>query len=128
MPAPASLQFSDALNVSAQTAVRDAIDAGTGAGEFRLYSETDVLLAIITLDDPCGTIDAAGKLTITAATAGTGAADGTATWGQFVDSDETWVLRAPVQGNASPVSGVITLSATAIITGATVSLVSATVG
>jgi len=128
MPAPSSLEFTDALNVSAQTLVKNAIEAGAGAGELRIYSAADVLLATITLADPCGTIDAQGQLTITPAAAGTGAADGIAAWGQFVDSDGAWVMRAPVQQGASPVSGVIVLSTISIITAATVTLVSATVG
>jgi len=128
MPAPASFEFTDALNVSAQTLVRDAIDAGTGAGLLKIYSEADVLLASITLDDPCGTINAAGRLTITAPSAGTGLADATATWGEFTDSDNTWRLRAPVESGASAVSGKIVLSTSAIAEGASVTLVSATVG
>lgn len=128
MPAPASFQFTDALNVSAQTLVRDAIDAGAGAGILKIYSETDVLLASITLSDPCGTIDAVGQLTITAPAAGAGVADGTATWGEFTDSAGTWRIKAPVEAGATAVSGKIVLSATAIVNGAAVSLVSATVG
>jgi hypothetical protein len=128
MPAPASIEFTDALKVSAQTLVKNAIEAGAGAGELQIYSAADVLLATITLTDPCGTVDAQGQLTITQGAAGTGAADGTAAWGQFADSDGAWVIRAPVQQGASPVSGVIVLSAISIVTGATVTLVSATVG
>jgi len=128
MPAPASFEFTDALNVSAQTLVKNAIEAGAAAGELRIYDASDVLLASITLTDPCGTIDAQGQLTITAAAAGTGASDGTAAWGQFTDSDGNWVCRAPVSQGSSPVSGQIVLSALAVVTGASVSLVSATVG
>jgi len=128
MPAPADYVFSDAVKTTANTGVRDAIDGGAGAGVLNIYDASDNLLVAITLDDPCGTVSSGGQLTITATSAGTAIADGTASWGEFTDSTGTWVLQAPVAAGASAVSGDIVLSSIAIVTGAELTLVSATVG
>ncbi len=80
--------------------IRDLIDAGAGAGLFRVYDSTrpatggaaTTLLAELTLTDPSAPNAAAGVLTFSAITADASAnASGTATWGRLVDSTGAFV-------------------------------------
>ena len=80
--------------------IRDAVDAGAGAGLFRVYDGTrpatggtaTVLLAELTMSDPCAPAAAGGVLTFSAITADASAnATGTATWGRMVDSTGAFV-------------------------------------
>jgi len=129
MPAPTSYTYTAAILSSAQQVFLDAVDAGTGAGKLKLYDDSDVLLSVITLTDPAGTIDGAGQLTITAAGPDTSAdATGTCTYGTITDSDDNVCVSIPAQTGASPVSGVIVLSNTSIVAGGEVTLTSCTIG
>jgi len=75
--------------------VRDAIDAGSGAGKLVIRDGTTVV-ATITLDDPCGTI-AAGSGVLTFAgfpkTDLSCDASGTPDNALLVDSDDTTVIQ-----------------------------------
>ncbi len=80
--------------------IRDLIDAGAGAGLFRVYDGTrpatggaaTTLLAELTFTDPSAPNAAAGVLTFSAITADASAnASGTATWGRLVDSTGAFV-------------------------------------
>lgn len=52
-----AVTYSTALKTTRLTAVRDAIDAGAGAGYIEICSAAYALvLATITLNDPCGTV------------------------------------------------------------------------
>jgi hypothetical protein len=130
MPAPGAYTYSAAALIRSQTGFRDDdIDGGSGAGKIRLRSEADVLLAEIPLDDPSGTIDGAGQLTITASGPETSApASGDCTYGEICDSDNTVALSLPAEAGASPVSGKIVVSNLSIVAGSEVALVSATIG
>ena len=128
MPAPSSPVYSTALNVSAQGLTKTALEAGAGAALLKIYSEADVLLVTITLDDPVGTVSAGGQLPVTAPSAATAVATATATWGDFTDSDGTSVMKAPTAQSLTAIPNVIALNATAIVTGASVELISATFG
>lgn len=130
MPAPTEQTYSAAALVAAQTALRDLIDAGSGAGFVRVRDAADVLLAQVPLSDPCGTINGTtGQLTFSIAGPDSAAdADGTAAYAQFCDSDGTVHLSLPAQQGGAPVSGKIVFNTLTIATGAPVELVSATVG
>ena len=129
MPAPAAYFYSATAKVDAQTAFRDLIDAGTGAGKIFLYDEQDVLLAEIPLNDPCGTVDVAGLLTITASGPDTSAdASGTCTWGEIADSDDLVHLTLPALQAVNPVAGYLVLNSTQIISGTEVTLSSCVIG
>lgn len=129
MPAPVSYEYSSAVAVAAQTALLGEIDAGTGAGKLKLYDDADVLLATVTLSDPAGTVNGTtGQLTITAASAGIVATTGTCTYGTITDSDDTVILTAPAESGTSPVSGMIVLSAVALVAASEVQLISFTIG
>ena len=90
-------------NSRAQTVV-DAIDAGSAAGELKLYTGVrpatgaalsgNTLLGTLTFSDPCGTISA-GVLTFDPVADDISADDtGTLTWGRFQDSDGNFVMDA----------------------------------
>jgi hypothetical protein len=81
------------------TDLRDAIDAGSGAGYLEIYDgsmpsnlgaiTTQTKLATLTFSDPCGTVSG-GTLTFSAITGDSAAdASGTATWGRLYDSNAT---------------------------------------
>lgn len=96
--------------------ILDAIDAGAGAGEIRIYSGTqpatgdalggtNVLLGTIVLSDPAGTI-ANGVLTFSPMSDDTSAdADGTITWVRIVDSDGNFCvdMDAGISGSGATV-------------------------
>ena len=129
MPAPAQYIYSAPALVAAQTSFRDEVDGGTGAGKIFLYSEADVLLAEIPLNDPSGTVDGAGQLTITASGPETSApAAGVCTWGTICDGDDVVLLSLPAEEGTVAVSGSIVISNATIAIGTEVALVSCTVG
>ncbi len=80
--------------------IRDAVDAGAGAGFFRVYDgarpvtggTATTLLAELTFSDPSAAAASGGALTFSAITADASAnATGTATWGRMVDSTGAFV-------------------------------------
>lgn len=80
--------------------IRDLIDAGAGAGLFRVYDgarpatggAATTLLAELTFTDPSAPNASSGVLTFSAITADPSAnASGTATWGRLVDSTGAFV-------------------------------------
>ena len=87
----AIIRFVTAVKNSALTTIKDAIDAGSGAGTIKFYTGTQpaspadaitsqVLLGTLTFSDPCGSVSA-GALTMSAITQDSSAdATGTATW------------------------------------------------
>lgn len=127
MPAPASYEYSVAARGAAQTALLGEIDAGTGAGKLKLYTDADALLATIPLADPAGSVTS-GQLTITAPSSVAATGSGTCTYGTITDSDDVVILTAPAQAGSSAVSGKIVISTTALVTGADVELVSCVIG
>jgi hypothetical protein len=95
-----------AVRTSRMTAVRDAIDAGAGAGKCKFYTGSSpgvnnavgaqVLLGTLTCSDPCGTVTS-GVLNFSAFTADSSAdADGTAAWARFTTSADATVADVTV--------------------------------
>lgn len=129
MPVPASPTYSAAAKVAANTAFRDTVDSGSGAGSLKVRDSADVLLATIPLDDPCGTVNGTtGQLTLDFPAAANAVANGTAAYGEICDSDGDVHLALPCQAGGTPVSGKLVLNTLAIISGAPVEVVSATIG
>ena len=129
MAAPGSYTYSAQALIDAQTSFLDLVDGGTGAGKIFLYSEADLMLAEIPLNDPSGTVDGAGQLTITASGPDTSAdAAGECTWGSICDGDDVEYLALPAQQGGAAVSGKLVISNTTIALGAEVTLVSCTIG
>ena len=129
MPAPGAPTYSGAAKVAAHTSFRDLVDSGAGAGTIKVYTSADVLLATITLTDPCGTVNGTtGQLTLTASGAATAAATGTAAYCAITNSTGTVYLSLDAQAGSSAVSGKIVLNSLSITSGGSVSLISATIG
>lgn len=112
--------------------IRDAVDAGAGAGLLRIYDGTrpatcgtaTTLLAELTMSDPCAAAASGGVLTMSAITADSSAnATGTATWFRLVDSTGT----CAVDGNVGTSGSDLNLNTTSINTGVQVSVTSFTI-
>jgi hypothetical protein len=127
-----TVHIATAVRTSRATAIRDAIDAGSGPGKLRIYSgaqpatantaASGTLLLELVLEDPCGTVtDGVLTFDITPAIDIDDDALSTATagWGRFLDSDDDPVLDGAVGAE-------IALSDTTLSTGQTVALVSVT--
>lgn len=130
-----------AIGAAWVTALRDALDAGSGAASAKFYAGTqpaaggalsgNTLLGTTPLSDPCGSITGR-TLTITAPTADSAAdADGTATFVRFTDSTGAFVMDIPVMSAAAwaalssdqkAAQGlVVTLNTTSIVAGGPIS-------
>lgn len=115
-------------------AIRDAADAGAGAGLIRIYDGSrpatggtaTTLLAELTLSDPCAPAAAGGVLTLSAINADPSAnATGTATWARIVDSAGTFVFDCSVSATGG--GGDIQLNSTSVSTGVQVQITAATI-
>ena len=118
-----ALGFATTLRTSRATAVRDAIDAGSGHGKIRIYNGTrpatggtaTTLLAELTCSDPCGTVTN-GVLTLSTITADSSAdSPGTATWFRIVDSAGTFVMDGTITATGGGGDG--TMNSTTITAG-----------
>jgi hypothetical protein len=114
--------------------VRDACDAGTGAGKVRIYSGTrpatggaeTTILAELTLSDPCAPAATGGVLTFSAITGDTSANNsGTATWARLLDSANTAVADLGVTATGG--GGELQLVSTSITAGEPVNITSMTI-
>lgn len=121
----AILRFAVAVKNSTLTQIRDAIDAGAGAGYLQVRSGTipaDVatavtgtLLGTLTFSDPCGTV-ATGALTMSAITQDSSAdATGTATWARIFDSTGTAVMDIDISATGG--GGTLQLNTVNIVAG-----------
>lgn len=130
MAVPSVYTYSVAALVAAQTALRDLIDAGTGAGSMKIRDANDVLLATIPLTDPCGTVHGStGQLTLTIAERDESAdASGTAAYAEFCDSDGVVHLAMPAQAGSAPVAGKLVMNTLVILAEGPVEALSVTVG
>jgi len=129
MPAPSEVTYASAVIVAAHTEVLTAIDAGATAGVLRFYDDTDTELGAVLLTDPAGTVNGAtGQLTITPDSAGSVTADGTCTYATITDSDATLIVSVPVQAGASPVDGYVVVNTTDFVSGASITVLSCTIG
>ncbi len=100
------------------------------AGQLRIRSGSDALLAQVALAYPCGSVDpGTGRLTFFSA--GLSApvdVAGTAAYGEFCDASGQVHLTLPAQAGVAPVAGRLVLDTLALEAGGTVSVQSATVG
>ena len=129
MPAPASATFATRVKVAAANSLLTLLDEGTGAGSIKLYTDADVLLATIPLNDPAGTVSAGGVLTLSISGPDTSAdAYGTATYCTVCDSDGEVFITVPVVAGDAAISGFFVLSNTYIVGGEPVEVLSAVIG
>jgi len=121
-----------AVRNSILNVIRDAIDAGAGAGLLRIYDGTrpatcgtaTTLGAELTCSDPCAPGASGGVMTFSAITADASAnASITASWGRAVDSTGTCVFDFSVGTAGSDLN----LNSTTITVGQEVSITSATI-
>ena len=122
----AIIRFVTAVKNSALTTIKDAIDAGAGAGTIKIYTgtqpttaadaiTTQTLLGTLTFSDPCGT-SASGTLTMSAITQDSAAdATGTATWARIADSAGTTVCDVDVTATGG--GGTLQFNTTSFVIG-----------
>ncbi len=103
------------------TAVRDAIDAGAGAGTLVFQTSGDVEVATLTLSDPCGTVSGA-VLTFSAITSDTTATGGTVAKFKITTSAPADVIFGAVGTSGSDIN----LSSLSVAANDTVSVSSLT--
>jgi hypothetical protein len=117
-----AVTYPTALKNTRMTAVRDAIDAGAGAGTLEIGTAAmGTVLATITLQDPSGTI-ANGELTLAGTPLETTASDdGVAAAARIRDSDSTDVVTGLTVGLAA---ADIVLDSVSITSGQTVRITS----
>lgn len=127
-----ALAYATTLRNNRMNQVRDAIDAGAGAGLWRIYDgsrpatcgSATTLLAEMTCSDPCAAGASGGVMTFSAVTADASAnATGTATWSRIVDSTGTCAVDMSVGTGGSDLN----LNSTSIASGQEVSITSATI-
>jgi hypothetical protein len=129
MPAPSSVTYAASIIVSAHTAVLNAIDAGSSVGKFRFYDDADNLLGEVLLDDPAGTVNGTtGTLTLSIDVPQTVTDDGTCTYADITDSDNNVIVSIPVEEGDTAVSGKIVVNTVAFVTGASLDVLSASIG
>jgi hypothetical protein len=120
-----AVTYPNNVKVARMTAVRDLIDAGSGAGRLEIGTTAmGSVLATVTLGDPSGTIAGAGVLTLSGFPRSDTAADasGTAAAARIVDSDGTTVISGLTVG----ASGTdVILDSVSITSGQTVTINSA---
>jgi hypothetical protein len=109
------------LRTARMTAVRDAIDAGSGSGKLKLYTSGDVLLATLTLADPCGTVSGSA-LTFSVIASDTSAdASGTIAKATITTSADAVVITGLTVGTSS---ADIIMPSVAVVSGAAVGMTS----
>ena len=120
-----SVTYSTAVKTARMTAVRDQIDAGSGAGVLQIGTTgMGTVLASITLSDPSGSVSGA-VLTLTMPHSDTSAdATGTAAAARIRDSDGNDVVTGLTVGTSGTD---IVLDNTSITATQTVTLTSATI-
>ena len=124
------LTFSAAAYGAAHAAVRDLLDAQTGAAFLRLKDAGGGVLATLPLQKPCGAVDpATGRLTLfPAAEAQTASESGQAASGELCDGAGAVHASLPVTQGTAAVSGFVVLDNLTLLAGGPVALVSAEIG
>lgn len=130
MPTPAAATYSAAAKIAANTAFKTLLDAEAGAASVALRDSADVLLAVVNLTDPCGTVNGTtGQLTLTPDGREESApAAGTAAYAEIRDAADAVHLALPCQAGTEAVSGKCVMSTLAISAGAPVEIVSILIG
>ena len=128
------LRQSDALRNAKAAAVRDTLDAGTGAGTAKIYSGSQpatpatapsgTLLVTVTLADPSFGSPSAGVITLADPASVNASATGTAGWVRFADSTGATVFDGDVTATGG--GGVLTLSSTSLTSGSPVDITGGT--
>lgn len=124
------MTWSVAAKIAAHQGLLDKLKLGsTGTATLALYADTTLLVSL-PIDHAASSVNATtGQLTLVPGASGTGAADGTGTLAKLTARDGTVLDDAiPVEAGVTAVSGKAVFSSLNIITGGSVTLVSAVVG
>lgn len=128
MPAPASVIYSTDAKVASMTAVLAELDGGTSAASIQLFTEADVLLAAVPLNDPAGTVDGSGILTLDITGPDLSANNsGECTYATLANDLGT-VVTIPVKQGFAAELGYLVMGDTNIIIGTEVTITSVTLG
>lgn len=125
--------YSATIRNTRLNAVRDAIDAGSGAGQLKFYDGPQPAtggtvtneLAAGTFSDPSAPDAAGGVLTFNAITVSDATLDGTAVWARVTDSAGTFVgdFSVGVTGSGADFE----VNSTDFLAGGSVSVISASI-
>ena len=133
----AVVRFATAVKNSMLTPIRDAIDAGAGAGTIKIYTSpmptlpsdaitTQTLLGTLTFSDPSGATPSGGVFTASAITQDSSAdATGTAAWARIADSTGTVVVDVDI--TASGLGGAMQMNTTYVVIGGPILITALTV-
>ena len=123
----AIVRIATTLKNSMLTPVKDAIDAGAGAGTIKIYTSpmatlpsdaisTQTLLGTLTFSDPSGASPTGGVFTASAITQDSSAdATGTAAWARIQDSTGTVVMDADITATGG--GGAMQMNTTSVVIG-----------
>jgi hypothetical protein len=104
------LTLSSRVKLARSNAVRADIDTSAMNGKIKFYSAprpsggepaTGTLLAVVSLSQPCGTVDASG-LHLTPLTSGQAVASGEVAWARVTDGDDIYVMDGSVLAETDP--------------------------
>lgn len=123
----ATVRYATTLKNSMLTPIRDAIDAGSGAGTIKIYTSpmatlpsdaisTQTLLGTLTFSDPSGSTPSGGVFTASAITQDSSAdATGTAAWARIQDSSGTVVMDVDITVTGG--GGAMQMNSTSVVIG-----------
>lgn len=123
----AIIRIATTVKNSMLTPIRDAIDAGSGAGTIKIYTApmatlpsdaigAQVLLGTLTCTDPSGATPTGGVFTFDTITQDTSAdATGTAAWARIADSAGVTVMDVDITGTGG--GGSMQMNTTSVVIG-----------
>jgi hypothetical protein len=123
----AIVRIATAVKNSMLTPIRDAIDAGSGAGTIKIYTSpmatlpsdaisTQTLLGTLTFSDPSGATPTGGVFTASAITQDSSAdATGTAAWARIADSTGATVMDVDITATGG--GGAMQMNTTSVVIG-----------
>lgn len=133
----ATVRIATAVKNSMLTPIRDAIDAGAGAGTIKVYTSpmatlpsdaisTQTLLGTLTFSDPSGSTPTGGTFTASAITQDSSAdATGTAAWARIADSTGATVMDVDI--TVSGGGGAMQMNTTSVVIGGPILITALTV-
>ena len=133
----ATVRIATAVKNSMLTPIRDAIDAGSGAGTIKIYTTpmatlpsdaiaAQTLLGTLTFSDPSGATPTGGVFTASAITQDSSAdATGTAVWARIADSTGATVMDVDITVTGG--GGAMQMNTTSIVIGGPISISALTV-
>jgi hypothetical protein len=128
MPAPTAAFYDTAIKVALSTEFMALLDV-FGTCYIKLFDDDDVLLAQIYMNDPPGTVNADGSITLTTEIPEDSApASGIAAYMELYNPDDDLFLTMPIVEGVSAQSGYLVMTSTTIIAGQRVAVTGFTIG